>query len=78
MIILIAYNFRFFSANGLSKYYVHQISCYLSVLFFVPSQRLSLLWINWSSDVLLNDISAKHPGYACVLANALEAPNWIL
>lgn len=51
-----------FSANGLSKYYIHQIACYL------PSR----------ADVLPNDISAKQPGYACVLANVLEAATWIL
>ena len=51
-----------FYANGLSKYYTHQIACYL------PSR----------ADVLPNDISAKQPGYACVLANVLEAATWIL
>ncbi|XP_048570079.1 E3 ubiquitin-protein ligase UPL6 [Triticum urartu] len=53
---------KVFSANGLSKYYIHQIACYL------PSR----------ADVLPNDISAKQPGYACVLANVLEAATWIL
>ncbi|KAI4964438.1 hypothetical protein ZWY2020_005801 [Hordeum vulgare] len=47
---------KVFSANGLSKYYIHQIACYL------PSR----------ADVLPNDISAKQPGYACVLANAAD------
>ncbi|CAM0957626.1 unnamed protein product [Alopecurus aequalis] len=53
---------KVFSANGLSKYYIHQIACYL------PSR----------ADVLPKDISANHPGYACVLANVLEAATWIL
>lgn len=53
---------KVFSANGLSKYYIHQIACYL------PSR----------ADVLPKDISAHHPGYACVLANVLEAATWIL
>jgi hypothetical protein len=30
------------------------------------------------ADVLPNDISVNHPGYACVLANVLEAATWIL
>jgi hypothetical protein len=30
------------------------------------------------ADVLPNDISASYPGYACVLANVLEAATWIL
>ena len=51
-----------FSVNGLSKYYIHQIACILPSL----------------ADVLPNDISANHPGYACVLANVLEAATWIL
>uniref|UniRef100_A0A0D9WD29 HECT-type E3 ubiquitin transferase n=1 Tax=Leersia perrieri TaxID=77586 RepID=A0A0D9WD29_9ORYZ len=53
---------KVFSANGLSKYYIHQIAC------FLPS----------CADVLPNDISSNHPGYACVLANVLEAATWIL
>ncbi|XP_062230824.1 E3 ubiquitin-protein ligase UPL6-like isoform X2 [Phragmites australis] len=51
-----------FSVNGLGKYYFHQIACFLPSL----------------ADVLPNDISANHPGYACVLANILEAATWIL
>jgi ubiquitin-protein ligase E3 C len=51
-----------FSVNGLNKYYIHQIACLLPSLV----------------DVLPNDISANHPGYACVLANVLEAATWIL
>lgn len=51
-----------FSVNGLSKYYIHQIACVLPSI----------------ADVLPNDISANHPGYACVLANVLEAAAWIL
>ncbi|KAF8727100.1 hypothetical protein HU200_019606 [Digitaria exilis] len=53
---------KVFSVNGLSKYYIHQIACVLPSL----------------ADVLPNDISANHPGYACVLANVLEAATWIL
>ncbi|XP_066362074.1 E3 ubiquitin-protein ligase UPL6-like [Miscanthus floridulus] len=53
---------KVFSVNGLSKYYIHQIACILPSL----------------ADVLPNDISANHPGYACVLANVLEAATWIL
>ncbi|CAN6336375.1 unnamed protein product [Urochloa humidicola] len=53
---------KVFSVNGLSKYYIHQIACFLPSL----------------ADVLPNDISANHPGYACVLANVLEAATWIL
>ncbi|KAF0927506.1 hypothetical protein E2562_034000 [Oryza meyeriana var. granulata] len=53
---------KVFSANGLSKYYIHRIAC------FLPS----------CADVLPNDISSNHPGYACVLANVLEAATWIL
>lgn len=51
-----------FSVNGLSKYYIHQIACFLPSL----------------ADYLPNDTSANHPGYACVLANVLEAATWIL
>lgn len=51
-----------FSVNGLSKHYIHQIACFLPSL----------------ADVLPNDISANLPGYACVLANVLEAATWIL
>jgi hypothetical protein len=57
-----AYLLQVFAANGLSKYYIHQIACYL------PSR----------ADVLPKDISVNHPGYACVLANVLEAATWIL
>ncbi|ONM62672.1 E3 ubiquitin-protein ligase UPL6 [Zea mays] len=53
---------KVFSVNGFSKYYIHQIACFLPSL----------------ADVLPNDISANHPGYACVLANVLEAATWIL
>ncbi|KAL5231664.1 hypothetical protein ABZP36_030440 [Zizania latifolia] len=53
---------KVFSENGLSKYYIHQIAC------FLPS----------CADVLPNDITANHPGYACILANVLEAVTWIL
>ncbi|AQK84320.1 E3 ubiquitin-protein ligase UPL6 [Zea mays] len=53
---------KVFSVNGLNKYYIHQIACLLPSLV----------------DVLPNDISANHPGYACVLANVLEAATWIL
>ncbi|WVZ96612.1 hypothetical protein U9M48_042228 [Paspalum notatum var. saurae] len=53
---------KVFSVNGLSKYYIHQIACFLPNL----------------AGVLPNDISANHPGYACVLANVLEAASWIL
>ncbi|XP_062179642.1 E3 ubiquitin-protein ligase UPL6-like [Phragmites australis] len=53
---------KVFSVNGLSKYYIHQIVCFLPSL----------------ADVLPNDISVNHPGYACVLANVLEAATWIL
>jgi ubiquitin-protein ligase E3 C len=53
---------KVFTVNGLSKYYIHQIACFLPSL----------------ADVLPNDISANHPGYACVLANVLEASTWIL
>ncbi|KAL6897777.1 hypothetical protein ACP4OV_006736 [Aristida adscensionis] len=53
---------KVFSVNGLSKYYIHQIAS------FLPS----------IADVLPKDISANHPGYACVLANVLEAATWIL
>ncbi|GJN35965.1 hypothetical protein PR202_gb24786 [Eleusine coracana subsp. coracana] len=51
-----------FSVNGLSKYYIHQIASCLPSL----------------GDVLPSDISANRPGYACVLANVLEAATWIL
>ncbi|KAG8084775.1 hypothetical protein GUJ93_ZPchr0010g7597 [Zizania palustris] len=53
---------KVFSENGLSKYYIHQIT------YFLPS----------CADVLPNDITANHPGYACILANVLEAATWIL
>ncbi|KAL6608257.1 hypothetical protein ACP70R_041320 [Stipagrostis hirtigluma subsp. patula] len=53
---------KVFSVNGLSKYYIHQIASILPSL----------------GDVLPQDISANHPGYACVLANVLEAATWIL
>ena len=62
MTVFTAYLLQVFSANGLSKYYIHQIACYL------PSR----------ADVLPKDISSNHPGYACVLANVLEAATWIL
>ncbi|KAG2624791.1 hypothetical protein PVAP13_3KG174800 [Panicum virgatum] len=48
---------KVFTVNGISKYYIHQIACFLPSL----------------ADVLPNDISVNHPGYACVLANVLEA-----
>jgi len=53
---------KVFTVNGISKYYIHQIACFLPSL----------------ADVLPNDISANHPGYACVLANVLEASTSIL
>jgi ubiquitin-protein ligase E3 C len=53
---------KVFSVYGLSKYYIHQIASCLPSL----------------ADVLPNDISASYPGYACVLANVLEAATWIL
>ncbi|KAK3137442.1 hypothetical protein QOZ80_5BG0452280 [Eleusine coracana subsp. coracana] len=53
---------KVFSVNGLSKYYIHQIASCLPSL----------------GDVLPSDISANRPGYACVLANVLEAATWIL
>jgi ubiquitin-protein ligase E3 C len=61
-LICLPFILQVFSVNGLSKYYIHQIACFLPSL----------------PDVLPNDISANHPGYACVLANVLEAATWIL
>ena len=54
---MVAFILQVFTVNGISKYYIHQIACFLPSL----------------ADVLPNDISANHPGYACVLANVLEA-----
>lgn len=53
---------KVFSLNGLSKYYIHQIACFLPNI----------------AGILPNDISANQPGYACVLANVLEAATSIL
>ena len=50
----------------LSKNYIHQIACYF------PSGA------DFRADFLRNDISAKHSGYACVLANVLKASTQIL
>ncbi|KAG2624797.1 hypothetical protein PVAP13_3KG174800 [Panicum virgatum] len=54
---MLAFILQVFTVNGISKYYIHQIACFLPSL----------------ADVLPNDISVNHPGYACVLANVLEA-----